>query len=500
MRRTAGVGAILGVALACCFGLLVVSATPTSAQDGGVTVELVPANDTVQEDDRVTVDVVANGLDGGLQSANVTITTDDWEVARLADEEFTVDSRGLSVFSNQEGTRLSTDEVTEDVSGTTTIARLAVSGDEVGSASFGVRINSLVAADGSEYAVAGTTGTTVDVQQDGPGARVRLRNPDSRWGGDRTVGIGTTTYWNVAFADPDGGVRNATYTVSLSNASVASITGVDSLGSPASESVSIADDRASATVTATGANVTGGNEVPYGQATVGRVAVRADSPGDVELSVAVQRARNATGAAYRITGTESSGLTVVPRAGSAEISLEPEQQRVPAGEEATFDVVARNLTTGLSQYELHVLSPDRPIRASEDYEIVPAEDVERGGYGFSSGEDFRIQIRKIEGEGNRTEVTLGRFTVPSRDRAATVAPTLRPIHVLDDRGRAYDVGYVHLNGSESIEAAMDGGGSDAGQNGNSAGTAGGSGDLGIVVPVLGLVLGAFAAGLTSRRH
>lgn len=118
-----------------------------------------------------------------------------------------------------------------------------------------------------------------------------------------SVDPGETVEYEVVVAEASGGVGSFNATVSVNDSSVATIESVRYADSPAYANQP--DGGASVQLTATGMDT-----VQSGPVDLATVAVRAENPGTVGLSVSVTALGDENGSAYTVTGTQGRTLTV----------------------------------------------------------------------------------------------------------------------------------------------------------------------------------------------
>lgn len=155
----------LGVAV---FGALLLVVAPTgvtvgAASSGTTDVMLSPLDDPVEPGDTVTYDIVVESASGGVGSFNVTVASNDTDVASIEDVTFA----DRPTFTRDEGSGdtvvlTATGMDTLD-SGPVTIATVTVVTEAPGKAQLSVSVTALGDEDGQSYTVSNTQGRTLVV-------------------------------------------------------------------------------------------------------------------------------------------------------------------------------------------------------------------------------------------------------------------------------------------------------------------------------------------------
>jgi hypothetical protein len=120
-----------------------------------------------------------------------------------------------------------------------------------------------------------------------------------------SVAPNETATFEVRVADADGRVAAYDVAIELADPDVASITGIEPAGDPGISNATIAPDNASAAVVAALANAS-----RTGPTTIASVTVAGVEPGTTRLSLSVPALGNASGAPYRVAGTDGASLVV----------------------------------------------------------------------------------------------------------------------------------------------------------------------------------------------
>jgi PKD repeat protein len=134
-----------------------------------------------------------------------------------------------------------------------------------------------------------------------PATEVRLEPSDD------LLAVGDSATYDIVVGNADGGVGAYDITVSLPNASAATIAGVETNGTAGDEltSVELAPDGTSVTVEAVLVDTPDTGEV-----TLGNVSLSGVADGATNLSVTVDELGTESGDAYEVTGTTGASVTV----------------------------------------------------------------------------------------------------------------------------------------------------------------------------------------------
>jgi hypothetical protein len=165
---------------------------------------------------------------------------------------------------------------------------------------------------GVGYNVTGTAGMSLTVGPGGGSAsestsETALESSVVVQPAEQSVDVGESTTFEVVLENANGGVGAYGLTVSLEDAGVGTITGVELGGDPPSSfsDVSISADGSSAEIDAVAANT-----ADSGPVTVVTVTVEGKAAGRTDLSVEVSAIGTESGLDYAVTGASGASLTV----------------------------------------------------------------------------------------------------------------------------------------------------------------------------------------------
>jgi hypothetical protein len=268
------------------------------------TVSLAPTSGEAAVGGTTTYDLVVDTADGGVGAYAATVTVDDPSVATITDVQLLGSPAGqtTNVDIASDGSSVTIDAALMNTAdtGSVPVATITVEGETPGSTSLSPSVSALGNEQGTSYDVTGTNGASLTVTEISTSVSLLPTTNEA------TVG-GTTTY-DLVVDTADGGVGAYTATVTVDDPSVATITDVQLLGSPAEQttSVDIASDGSSVTIDAALMNTAN-----TGSVTVATITVEGESAGTTSLSPSVSALGTENGNSYAITGTNGASLTVI---------------------------------------------------------------------------------------------------------------------------------------------------------------------------------------------
>lgn len=121
----------------------------------------------------------------------------------------------------------------------------------------------------------------------------------------QSIDAGNTTTYDVVVTNASGGVGAWDFTVSVPNASVATITNVSLNGDPGETDVAITDNGSTAEVKAALADT-----ADSGAVSVATITVTGATPGTTDLLLDVAAVGDEAGTNYEVTGTTDASMTV----------------------------------------------------------------------------------------------------------------------------------------------------------------------------------------------
>ena len=263
-----------------------------------------------------------------------------------------------------------------------------------------------------------TVSVTVQDTDEPPAADMETSLSLSPESGQTSVG-GTTTY-ELVVDDAEGGVGAYSATVSLDDASIASIDDVELYGSPAGQTtnVDIADDGSSVDIDAALMNTSN-----TGSVAVAAITVEGAAAGSTDLSTTVDAIGNEQGDSYTVTDTTGASVTVTEK--SSSVSLSPTNSEIAVDDTATYDVVVDDADGGVGAYTATVSLDDASIAAITDVELYgdPAEqtsNVDIAGDGSSVAIDAALMDTDDTGEVVVATVTVEGVAAGSADLDVSV--------------------------------------------------------------------------------
>jgi hypothetical protein len=270
-----------------------------------------------------------------------------------------------------------------------------------------------------------TDGTQPPV--DAPSTTVSLA-PTS---GEAAVG-GTTTY-DLVVDTADSGVGAYTATVTVDDPSVATITDVQLLGSPAGQTtnVDIASDGSSVTIDAALMNTADTGSVP-----VATITVQGETPGSTSLSPSVSALGNEQGTSYDVTGTNGASLTVTEI--STSVSLLPTTNEATVGGTTTYDLVVDTADGGVGAYTATVTVDDPSVATITDVQLFgsPAEQTTNVDIA-SDGSSVTIDAALMN-TANTGSVTVATITVEGESAGTTsLSPSISALGT--ENGNSYAI-------------------------------------------------------------
>ncbi|MBP2252905.1 hypothetical protein J2754_003267 [Halarchaeum solikamskense] len=185
-------------------GDLTVIRSDTTRSDG-VTVDLVPAEETVGTSSTTTVDVVVENVTNGVGAYNLTVSSTNVAVAQLVDVAVSGDPGASDVTIRDGGASVTVNSALADTTneGDVRIATVAVQTGDSGSAELSVSPTELGDEAGEAYTVRGTNGATLQVQQSSAPTLPGAEGPATDVDGDGTLedvnGDGAATVIDAQF-------------------------------------------------------------------------------------------------------------------------------------------------------------------------------------------------------------------------------------------------------------------------------------------------------------
>ncbi|MFC6939162.1 hypothetical protein ACFQE8_04190 [Salinirubellus sp. GCM10025818] len=307
-------------------------ATPTETPAAGSTSADAPATEAPEttlhfdsDSERVksgrtaTYDVVVASAHDGVGGAEMAIVVGDTDVATIT-EVRVMGSVEQDVNISENGSRADLNYTGGDTydSGSFSIVEVTVEGQSNGETDLSIAPAAgneevlLFDEHGAGYNVTGTVGMSLTVGPGGGSAsestsEMALESSVAVQPAEQSVEAGETTTYEVVLENANGGVGAYGLTVSLDDASVGTITGVDLGGDPPSSfsDVSISSDGSSAEIDAVAADT-----ADSGPVTVATVTVEGVAAGTTGLSVDVSSVGTESGFDYAITSVSGANLTV----------------------------------------------------------------------------------------------------------------------------------------------------------------------------------------------
>ncbi len=307
-------------------------ATPTETPAAGSTSADAPATEAPEttlhfdsDSERVksgrtaTYDVVVASAHDGVGGAEMAIVVGDTDVATIT-EVRVMGSVEQDVNISENGSRADLNYTGGDTydSGSFSIVEVTVEAQSNGETDLSIAPAAgneevlLFDEHGAGYNVTGTVGMSLTVGPGGGSAsestsEMALESSVAVQPAEQSVEAGETTTYEVVLENANGGVGAYGLTVSLDDASVGTITGVDLGGDPPSSfsDVSISSDGSSAEIDAVAADT-----ADSGPVTVVTVTVEGVAAGTTGLSVDVSSVGTESGFDYAITSVSGANLTV----------------------------------------------------------------------------------------------------------------------------------------------------------------------------------------------
>jgi PKD repeat protein len=266
-----------------------VSLQPTSAQTfvGGTT----------------EYDLVVDDAQGGVGAYSATISVHNPGVGTITDVELHGNPAGqtTNVDVAADGSSVSIDAALMDTadSGSVPVATVTLQGGSAGSTGLSTSVAALGNEQGTSYTVSGTSSASLQVLEKSTSVSLEPTSAE--------ITTDDTTTYDLVVDDAQGGVGAYTATVSLDDASVATITDVELLGNPSTSTsnVDIAADGSSVTIDAALMDTADSGSVP-----IATITVQGDDAGSTSLSPSVSALGDEDGNNYVVTGTSGASLTV----------------------------------------------------------------------------------------------------------------------------------------------------------------------------------------------
>jgi hypothetical protein len=154
---------------------------------------------------------------------------------------------------------------------------------------------------------------------------------------DQTVGVGSSTTFDVVVDDASDGVGSYDISVRLTNGSVGTITDVSLAGSPGISDVNVSADGTTAT-----ANAAAGVTSNTGAVTVFTVTVEGQTAGTTGVAVDANSVGDENGVTYSITDENDGQLTVQSNSANYEITSVSAPAAVAQGDDVTAQATVEN--------------------------------------------------------------------------------------------------------------------------------------------------------------
>ncbi|GAB7095057.1 hypothetical protein JCM30237_22100 [Halolamina litorea] len=266
-------------------------------------VSLSPVDGETSVGGTTTFDLVIDSADGGVGAYSATVSLDDASVGSITNVDLLGSPAGQTTDIDiaADGSSVSIDAALMNTSdtGSVTVATVTVQGVSAGSTDLSTTVDALGNEQGASYTVTDTSGASLTVTEKSTSLSLSPTSDE--------ISVDDTTTYDLVVDTADGGVGAYTATVSLDDASVAAITGVDLEGNPAEQTtnVDIAADGSSVTIDAALMDT-----ADTGSVVIATITVEAENAGSTDLSVAASALGDEDGNNYGITGTNGASLTV----------------------------------------------------------------------------------------------------------------------------------------------------------------------------------------------
>lgn len=388
-----------------------------------IDLSLAPAQQTVSAGETTTYDLVAEGATEGISSYEANLSLSDSSVASFQSFDHAYQPK----FDNTEVTdnRLDIGAALGDniIPGAqqTTLGTVTLAGETGGQANISFDETSLVLNSNAEaYGVGTMSGGSVEVIND-----INISLSPAQ----QTVSVSGTTTYELVAEGATGGIGSYEATLSFSDGSVASFQSFDHAYQPKFDNTQVTDNEVSI-----GAAM-GGNVIPGAQQiTLGTLTVAGEAEGQTDISAGEVFVLNANAEAYA-NGTVVGGALEVDSE-TAAVDLVPQDNRVRAGSQATFDVVV-DAPSGIGAYETQFeLATDRATFA--DYELTASGD--EGPLDDSSisadGSSLMLDAALLDAAHGPGETVVATLTLDV-DSPGPVRVTTTEASLLDAGGQAY---------------------------------------------------------------